>query len=1206
MAIKVLIVLDGNYRFEEPAVVPDFTYLTLVNTLTAAGMQVTRAHRDAAGDGDITDFNFATSVNLLDFDVIWLIGYDGRNFPPGFAGNSDGSSLSNAEMGAITAFMDAGGGVFATGDHDSIGSEMCGHIPRVRVMRAWFGEGDDASPMPADFPRNHTVTGVGRADTVQKNELGDYDLDDDGEDDGHVYFENQSDSVPQPIEPVESPAHPILRRGGEDIDIYPDHMHEGQTLGEGELSENHYTHTLPAGVAPGFVEFPQIDGEREPPRVVATGQGLEQTQKYGYSNTFLDEDVSGEKTVNTLCVYDGRKVGVGRVVTGSTFHHYIDINLTGDSRIETPEQMARTGPDAAKGEGFGYEGAGDTFAKIKAVYVNITKWLARPRPRVRLILERSTFSQDEVSGGSIFEGVILVTVDALKPDQFPGGPIDSLMPSQSDLEDWAPTVTVAGASGIDIEPTGIDSDAPGLPDQIQRFTFTYRVRFVDESAFGFAEDFKNFPVQASLSSPAVADPLTDSAWLQLVKSANPFMLDLAADGAKTWLSSDVRVFTVVAGTSKFGVDLPDNASKAQAYAFIREVMGSISVSQFENLSIAQSESALSPFAETTESGKKIYNFAIARVRLSEDSASASQVRVFFRIFTSQTTAALTYKHPEGGEPQEGYKRTTGADPIAIPGVTASGNEWLSFPFFSQQRTSDPEDQTDGDNVQNISSGGSEVSTFFGALIDNNLSDPYVPETPLSGGPNQPLSDLLMGEHQCLVAQIEFAGTPIPDGSRPSTSDKLSQRNLAMSAVANPGLEASRLAFHTFEIEAAPGPITDTLWPDELLLEWLSGVPDGTWTSLHIPGWKAEEVVALADRFYPRHDIRVEDAHTITVPGGGTRYIPVPRSLYRRTGVIIAEFPLGIKKGQRFDLAVRQITNRQRRVPAPPDRSEFIDRKTAEKLVAGLEKPRAKASTRTNSRKKMTLQGSYDLGDNRTLITDLSALDMAGDGAVIVTHPDPKKVEEARRQSGLWRETIGSFQLGVPVSVKEDMLVHHLRLLSVFRWRLAKLRRSSRWHATLRYYVELMIRKVQGLGGDPFGIPVTPDGQIGDAGKPHPGGKPGHKPGEGGGVGTEDPFLEPGEDDWLGETDGLADPDKASAWRVSGKVSGLLYDHFGDAEGFTLETYGGGHVRFFSREAAVMQIARKAWRKRFVVTVMTVSGKSRQVRRLLVRGYPDDH
>lgn len=70
------------------------------------------------------------------------------------------------------------------------------------------------------------------------------------------------------------------------------------------------------------------------------------------------------------------------------------------------------------------------------------------------------------------------------------------------------------------------------------------------------------------------------------------------------------------------------------------------------------------------------------------------------------------------------------------------------------------------------------------------------------------------------------------------------------------------------------------------------------------------------------------------------------------------------------------------------------------------------------------------------------LDAAGDHAVIVEFPDPAEVEAARRQSATWRETIGAFQLGIPVSVKADMLNYHLRLLSVFRWRAEFLRRRT--------------------------------------------------------------------------------------------------------------------------------------------------------------------
>ena len=73
---------------------------------------------------------------------------------------------------------------------------------------------------------------------------------------------------------------------------------------------------------------------------------------------------------------------------------------------------------------------------------------------------------------------------------------------------------------------------------------------------------------------------------------------------------------------------------------------------------------------------------------------------------------------------------------------------------------------------------------------------------------------------------------------------------------------------------------------------------------------------------------------------------------------------------------------------------------------------------------------------------------------------------------------------------------------------------------------------------------------------------------------------------------------------SGKVSGLLHDHFGDFEGFTLESYGGGHQRFFSRETAIRDLVRTAWTERHVVSVITVAAHSRRVRRLLIRGYAD--
>jgi hypothetical protein len=56
-----LIVIDGVFQFENNPSTPDFTFTTLVSTLTGAGFQVTKANREADPNADFPDFNFATS-----------------------------------------------------------------------------------------------------------------------------------------------------------------------------------------------------------------------------------------------------------------------------------------------------------------------------------------------------------------------------------------------------------------------------------------------------------------------------------------------------------------------------------------------------------------------------------------------------------------------------------------------------------------------------------------------------------------------------------------------------------------------------------------------------------------------------------------------------------------------------------------------------------------------------------------------------------------------------------------------------------------------------------------------------------------------------------------------------------------------------------------------------------------------------------------
>jgi len=1087
MPIRVLIVLDGGFGFSgTPSLDHDFSYTALVNALTSAGMQVTKAHRGTDPTADLQNFTFPPAT-LLNFDVLWLIGFEGRNDPT-FPPSGSSTIMPAAQLNAIAAFMENGGGVFATGDHDSIGANMSGALPRVRAMRTWFGQDDSARPAGvADLLPNFPPMTERRADTTRTNPAGIYTE----HPSPFIWFENQSDSIPQVITPSSSPAHPILRHNNADILVYPDHMHEGRTLGD--VAGHDYALNSPFGdtVRP---EFRTILGQQERPEIIATGT-VPGNAVFAANGTGTETIVADMKSVNTLSVYDGRVAGVGRIVTGSTFHHYVDINLTGDTDItDDPDPMVvsfadKVGHDAMKTHGF--NDAPAVFDQIKAVYVNITNWLARPKPAIGLILERSTFSQAEAPSGATFEEAILLTVDGLKPSQFPGGGIPGLGPIAG-MPAWVPVISVPVGTAIAIEPTFVDSDDDmSMPDRLQRFTFKYRVHFTG-NAFLFGPQTSNVPVTATLNSPAVSSPLTDAATIVLVKSANPFMLDLADGNDTTWLSSDVRVFHVVEGQDFHGIaTLPDPCTPDQARSFINTVANNISSVAFTNLPSTEEGSALSVFPMTVAlSPKRVYNFALARVRLSNAGGNADDVRVFFRVFRSQTTAALTYQLDGSNLPLDGYPRTDNANPIALPG--SQGGQWISFPMFDATRVTPQTSQHDPNNVkQVVASTGFRV---FGALVDNNLPDePYLPPVPGSMDAPQSLSDLITGEHQCIVAQIEWPTTPIPSGATPWTSDKLSQRNLAIHPVANPGLDASRVAMHTFEIEATPHAIGDALPPDELLLVWPKRTPVGTVLRIHIPTWSAQDVVALADRFYARHEIEAIDEHTIAVPCGGTRYVPIPISQHRQTGVISVEFPLGIKKRQRFDVSVRQITNRIRGAKIPPPKVTRITLEEAAKILDSLPTPGVAATTTPKI-------GAFDLGNNKVLYTDLSYFDAVSDHALIIEHTDPVVIQAAVAESARWREPIGGFQLGIPVSTKEEMLVHHMRLLSVMRWRTARLPRRSRWRKTMLHYLDLLTAKVQALGGNPWLIPATPDGTLpqlpGDGGS-----------GPGGGGGTDDGTLE---------------------------------------------------------------------------------------------------
>jgi hypothetical protein len=209
-------------------------------------------------------------------------------------------------------------------------------------MRKWFAEGDQSpyakKSIPANAPRNWPISGPKRADTLQKDTKGLFN------------FTNQSDSIPQklelvPVKDLPGGYHPVLELPGQGsakvryLEHFPDHMHEGETLGFGGV-EGSTPWTLDDVLTfegEQFKEYPKTaEGRQEVPMIIAKGTvigGHTTTVESGKpcDSGFRGDDAPTEaKQINTLSLYDGHKVGVGRVLTDSSFHHFLDLNLIGD------------------------------------------------------------------------------------------------------------------------------------------------------------------------------------------------------------------------------------------------------------------------------------------------------------------------------------------------------------------------------------------------------------------------------------------------------------------------------------------------------------------------------------------------------------------------------------------------------------------------------------------------------------------------------------------------------------------------------------------------------------------------------------------------------------------------------------------------------------------------------------------------------------
>jgi hypothetical protein len=455
----------------------------------------------------------------------------------------------------------------------------------------------------------------------------------------------------------------------------------------------------------------------------------------------------------------------------------------------------------------------------------------RQAPDVTVYLDHSTFSKDEVDasavgGQSVFPSAFYVLLqdrteragtivwpsdaktDVLLP-QFKGliaPPVraSGLYPdlAHKPLVELVDAATDALIAGLTVEATNAMPEAPALHPSIpQRITYPCQVTFTGNAQFtGMAAgDRKELKLRITARDRSGNTIVHDATRVQLQVNPNPYMLD----GPTPWLSVDTRVFQIPQGQARFGVP----AGWIDPLVFIGQVIdnfragsGTAGGETFQSLPEDEATSVLE--YSTQVGGQNIFNFCLSRIRLLSVTG-ANGVRCTFRLFRWGTAnvefdSSLAY-------------RSAAASGIGLLGRTTS-NELASIPFFANARvpiTADMSTQPDPKNLFDFPpTGTSEASSFFGAFLDINLSDLRFPTTFLNDGPfnavpvaqMRSIKDLLIGQHQCMIAEIIFPPDPTVAGATPGTSDNLSQRNLLIVQTANPGSESTRRVQHSFDID----------------------------------------------------------------------------------------------------------------------------------------------------------------------------------------------------------------------------------------------------------------------------------------------------------------------------------------------------------------------------------------------------------------------
>ena len=193
------------------------------------------------------------------------------------------------------------------------------------------------------------------------------------------------------------------------------------------------------------------------------------------------------------------------------------------------------------------------------------------------------------------------------------------------------------------------------------------------------------------------------------------------------------------------------------------------------------------------------------------------------------------------------------------------------------------------------------------------------------------------------------------------------------------------------------------------------------------------------------------------------------------------------------------------------------------------------------------------------VTNASAQFAAGPGT-----GDAGRADTRRMRTIAWRKATGVFQLALKVKSERQTRPLIAQKLSVLRWIFGTIPQNSRWRPVFERYLAALDNQLIALGGKPGEIVPSSTGLWPTGG-------------EFGELGTG----------------------------IVGKIAGLIFDHFGDFEGFILETADAERFHFFSKEQGVERVAQRAMTERLGVTVIPERPNDRLPRRIILHPVSTD-